>query len=131
MRINYDCMRDILLELEDKPFYDEHLEICSPGEDELIKTLDKYSPQELMYSVRKLVQAGLIKSNVILGYEITNKGHEVLGFIRNDILWEQLRVCAEPYVSCSLDMILDVLKENVKSLIYVNIPPKAGDYYDG
>lgn len=89
MKLNFDCIRDILLFLEPKSY----MELTTV--DELCASL-KYSDIDIIYSCSKLHEANFIKSdclqdNAILHltciFDITYAGHEFLGKIKSDNIW--------------------------------------------
>lgn len=100
MRLNYDCVRDTLLLLEDK------LSVSCEGGltfnlvylDDFTELLDGYSAEDVYYAVFNLKQAGFIScfpcdapEYVIDGIEyITFAGHEFLEGIRDAGKWKTI-----------------------------------------
>lgn len=94
MKLNYDCIRDLMIFLEDNLSYENAYWISD------IK-IDGYSDEELIYTAEKLFEAGYINGNLsrtlssryplILIREITWQGHELLGNIRDNTVWKKLK----------------------------------------
>lgn len=94
MKLNPDCMRDILLVMEDIP-YDESLSFSK-----LSNELTSYNEDDLRYSCLKLYEAGFIevlKSSTNHGVlilqlkDITFNGHQFLADIRSDNVWSKTK----------------------------------------
>lgn len=96
MKLNHDCVRDVLIWVEDnvplgRPRYT----------DDMIEDLNtKWSQEDLIYSVIQLNEAGLLDggasqngSGISLGHiqKLTWKGHEYLDNIRDDKVWKKTK----------------------------------------
>ena len=94
MKLNPDCMRDILLVMEDIP-YDESLSFSK-----LSNELTSYNEDDLRDSCLKLYEAGFIEvlkretnhGTLILKIrDITYTGHQFLADIRSDNVWSKTK----------------------------------------
>lgn len=96
MKLDLDCVRDILLEVE-KCRYNEALPIST-----LEKRLTKHFNEDIRYNCLKLYEAKYIDAvcisidNSALPYiceirDITYKGHEFLANIRNEKSWDNVK----------------------------------------
>lgn len=92
MKLNYNCIRDVLLYLED------NLKINEPLHSKNIE-LD-YSFETIQYSVFKLEEAGYIQAQIIVAdgldktaiiNDITFYGHEFLNTVRPKTVWENTK----------------------------------------
>lgn len=94
MKLNVDCLRSILLSVEDKSF-GKTMSI-----DDLQELLPSYSNDDLCYCVLKLHEAGFLNVNLVtMGQsinpgiksigELTITGHEFLENIRPENVWEK------------------------------------------
>lgn len=92
MKLDLDCIRDILITMEKLPF-DGALRI-----DELYTALSEYEPEVIHYTALKLIEADLIEgvcfdrddwniSHVHSVLDITFAGHQYLAKIRDDKRW--------------------------------------------
>lgn len=105
MKLNPDCVRDVLLYLE------EHLEYSSETETSTRikrinwsslydddKLLLKYETNDIKYTIQKLFEAKYIDASISTGKEkgwllcqiidITWEGHEFLNKVRGQTIWE-------------------------------------------
>lgn len=113
MKLNPDCIRDVLLELE-KQEYNTRTHI-----NDLIEKLTQYSKEDIEYSCLKLLEGGYIVGNSSLTsyrniplvddiFDITYKGHEFLNTIRPVSRWNKLKSIGNTAGSFSLKLIKDV-----------------------
>lgn len=118
MKLNADCIRDVLLELEKSLTYrtDEEgrLEKNSVSLHELDCVLIRYTKEDIFYTLSNLDQAGYIKMTIkgagnsiylCLVNCITFQGHEFLEKIRNDQSWVKVKAGAAAIRNYSLDAI--------------------------
>lgn len=100
MKLNYDCIRDILLFIEKTQKVNSNGYIQPITEDTLIKALSNiYSCEELIYNTQKLYEANfidLLELKTLGGYsfqikDITFAGHQYLNNIRNQNIWNQTK----------------------------------------
>lgn len=122
MRLNPDCVRDVLLELE-KLEYNFH---STP--DVLCYALPKYSYEDIQYTCLKLYEGDYIKANVeripnftlpvvFEIFDITFQGHEFLNTIRGKDVWDKLTYLGKSVGSLSLEVIKNVGSSIAISLI--------------
>lgn len=100
MKLNYDCIRSVLLYLEKTLAFDEDLKIQTVTLEEMFENLPKYDNADILYSVSKLNEAGYISAQLIFagggfvsGYvsDITYSGHEFLEKVRDNKLWGNVK----------------------------------------
>lgn len=122
MRLNPDCVRDILLELEklDYNFYSTPEVLCS--------ALPKYSSEDIQYTCLKLYEGNYIKASVepvpelnlpvvFEIFDITFQGHEFLNTIRGKDVWDKLTYLGKSVGSLSLEVIKNAGSSLAVSLI--------------
>lgn len=138
MQLNLDCIRDILLCVEENTglrkscyFIDDGLEktqeiIGAPllpypdYQDELQR---KYSNNELIYHLRYCVNSDLLLAYGKLGlYEtviadLEPKGHEFLANIRDDKIWNKVKITAGKVGSKSIEALIQIASGLVSGLI--------------
>ena len=106
MRLNPDCIRAILLFVEDHP---PGAEIVIP--EKLPDALSQYSFQEVQYHAEQCDQSGFLNGfkHTILGEikidSLTPEGNKFLDTIRPDTVWEKTKATAAKVGSASLDFI--------------------------
>lgn len=131
MKLNPDCVRDIMLELE------ESLSINMAGyfEDVSITYLcrkfvddGKYDPKDIKYSLIQLHESGYIVSDLKIDIEhgaytiysifyITPKGHEFLSSLQINDVWSKARPIFRTLGNVSLSIIESVSKGFAEAFI--------------
>lgn len=120
MKLNYDCIRDLLLALETSLEFDEYLEFNPISFDDLleIECLSEYSEQDLLYSIINLDDAGFIEtiSGVYDGSPLQNIsiiriaycGHELIETIRPKGIWQKTKAILSEVGTVSLPLLSGV-----------------------
>lgn len=118
MKINYDCMRDILIFLEDNLLYDDELSPNLISLENLKSTQElNYSLQDIAYSSLMLNEAGLINAHIsnaddriidIYYLSLTYEGHQYLDKIRSDKVWTKTKGTLSKIGATSIDIITKV-----------------------
>lgn len=118
MKLNLDCIRDILLATEENTGYRQELYISRHEEflEELPAQLRKYDIMEVLYHIKQCEMAGLI----IFGHgmmrveyaiaDLTPYGHEFLSNIRQDTNWNKTKQKLQKVGSSALSVVIDVAK---------------------
>ena len=118
MRLNHDCVRKLLLYLE------ENLE-CVDDLDLLNVKIDGFSQDDLLYSAMKLNDAKYIKASILIDIEgkaditiscITWDGHKFLDTIRDNQVWSNTKKILSKVSSASI-----TFASNVASQVLTNI----------
>lgn len=121
MRLNPDCIRAVLVEME-KADYMQQLQMQT-----IYDQLPKYSRSDIDYSVIKMHEAGLIdavikpiKGNypaILSLKDITYSGHQFLANIREDNIWNDVKGVAKKVGSSSVDAIMQIASNVIAELI--------------
>ncbi len=125
MKLNIDCVRDVLLELESFP-----MGSCSIESFE--NSISKYGRDDVTYTLMKLIEARYINAKYqrsITGdirfmdfYDMTFQGHEFLEKIRSDTVWNQkLKPVFTAIGSMSLEAISSVANSAITSLVLTKL----------
>ena len=125
MKLNIDCVRDVLLEFETFPIGCYFVESFK-------KSIEHYDQEAVLYVLVKLTEAdyinadyyrtedGKIHFNDIL--DITFQGHEFLEKIRSDTVWNQkLKPVFLSVGSMSFDVISRVANSAITSLVLTKL----------
>lgn len=118
MRLNHDCIRYVLLTCE------RHLTLNNTVEFPDLQT-DKFSNDDIVYSVIKLKEAQYLKAEIYLDHNsidivsITWEGHKFLDTIRDDKVWSQTKTILGKVSSASI-----TFASNVASQVLTNIISK-------
>lgn len=125
MKLNPDCIRDILLLVEHKTSLSNFLDI-EPRK--LPESLSNYQPDEVMYHIKQCELSGFLFVNswyldgsCLIKY-LTPDGHKFLSDIREDSNWNKTKECAKKIGSDSLD----ALKQIASSIIITLIQSQFG-----
>lgn len=120
MKLNPDCIRDILLLVEDSTSLDDYLDI-SP--EDLPENLTNYSPKEVMYHIKQcemsnllLVASWYLDGSCMISY-LTPCGHQFLADIRQDTNWNKTKAIAKSVGSDSLDVLKQIASGVIATLI--------------
>lgn len=126
MKLDPDCIRDVLLSIESLP-YTGYRTI-----DELAAEYPHYEQISLDYTCLKLHEAGLIEAllvssmgqwhqRVLKIYDLTFRGHEFLNSIRGEKVWSKTMSVVKNIGSSSLEILKDVAVKVAASLITQSI----------
>lgn len=117
MKLNYDCIRDILIALENE---------LQPGNEFQISLNDlsdkffcDYLKEDVGYSLIKLKEAGYIDADLIyddlweifdvICRDITFEGHTYLNSVRNSSLWTDIKKkCKDNAINLSFETIIKI-----------------------
>lgn len=128
MKLDTDCIRDLLLTLEEESKYDEgqitkriflHKMTQFPR-------MQKYEVNDVLYTSDKMVEAGFIdfhKTTASGGLynssygQITYSGHQFLENIRSDNNWNKTKEIAKSIGATSLSAISDIAAKVIAELI--------------
>ena len=118
MRLNPDCIRDILFVVENNATYSNYV-----SEETIFKELTpKYSREEILYHVRQCEHTRLFLKVVHYfgGFSIQDLspyGHQFINDIRQDNNWSKTKEIAKSVGSFSLDVLKDISSQVITNLI--------------
>ncbi len=113
MKLIQDCVRDVMLYLEENLGYRDSL-----NTNDLSQKLDKYSLEDIKYTCKKLGEAGFISIRPYIDgsidvEEISYNGHQLLDTIRDNKIWKQVKAEASKLSGLSLP----ILQQLAQSII--------------
>ncbi len=121
MKLDPNCVRDILLELEKQPF-DTQTTIQV-----LALNLPNYQQEEVFYCCLKLYEAGYISANVVpidgsfpiiqRIFDITFQGHEFLNNIRSPKIWNDILEVSDKIGTASISGFTQIATSVILTLI--------------
>lgn len=122
MRLNHDCIRDLLLGLEGNLKYDQPMK---RGTFLSLSNLSEYDKNELIYTLKKMVEAGYLKvgfynTSDFFIEDITYSGHQFLENIRDPKIWAKTKAAASDVGGASLSVIGDIAVSFIKQSIGLN-----------
>lgn len=119
MRLNNDCIREMLLYLEKSTTY-EYPFIAAQ---DLITHLKEYDEDVVNYHIAKVQQGGLVdevnyRNKIPLDVSgLSWKGHEYIDAIRDDKVWQKLKTSTDNLDSVSFPVLVRLAEEVIKSFI--------------
>ena len=123
--MDIDCIRDILLQAEEKSFMASRRYNPTPEEkeedDKNFPYIANYESDKLFYHVNLADEFGLIKVNKTLGgtavYDLSAQGHLFLADIREENVWNKTKEISKQVGASSLDTVKQIAINVVSSLI--------------
>lgn len=118
MKLNQDCVRDVLIYIEENLPYGDELQATD------IK-ISNYTINEILYTVSLLYDENYIKAIQIKGFEcnsyiiqsLTMRGHELLDNIRDSKVWKKTKETTSKFASVSLKILSSVASGVLTSMI--------------
>lgn len=129
MKINYNCIRDLLLVLEEDLVFTEDLKFSPLRLNTLLShpDLSNYTKQDIAYSLVLLKEVDFIEGNIIMSQNIiiadaivtriTYSGHEFLETVRPKKIWDSTVSILEKLGSASFPVIASVASKFLESSI--------------
>lgn len=129
MKLNYDCVRSVLLTVEKSKTIDEELNLNPLAVETIFEQLPKYEDSEILYTIEKLKEAGYINAalHFAAGHfidgtvsSITYRGHEYLDNIREPEVWRKVKAMLKNAGATTLPLISQAAKMLIGSQLTVN-----------
>ena len=129
MKLNYDCVRSVLLTVEKSKTIDEELNINPVTVETIFEQLPKYEDSEILYTIEKLKEAGYINAalHFAAGHfidgtvsSITYSGHEYLDNIREPEVWRKVKAMLKNAGATTLPLISQAAQLLIGSQLTVN-----------
>lgn len=117
MKLKQDCIRDLMLYLEENLSYDNYVNVFA-------LKLKGHSTEDLVYTADKLYEAGYIEAGrqelsgsapLIRVFSITYEGHQFLENIRDSKVWAEVKNKTSKMASVSLPVLQQVALSLIKS----------------
>lgn len=122
MKLNPDCIRDILLSVEEVTEFNRGFEYVLDDQDH--ERLVGYSGKEVMYHIRQCDMAGLLVDveftfggEMVMVDDLSPAGHEFLANTRKSAIWEGVKGVAGEIGANSLTSLAEIAKQAVFALI--------------
>ena len=121
MKLDYDCVRNVMLSIESL----EQGQYLNEINGSMFPLLKEYSNEKIAYTVERLLEAGYIPNRRITPlpydrahYEIdslTWEGHQYLDCIRNDDIWDKTRKKTSLLNNIPFKMMAEIAKELIRA----------------
>lgn len=122
MKLNSDCIRDILLTVEEECDYSH---VMDYDRDVNVTTrLQKYTHDELIYHIKQCEYANLTLNTTyydggkhIIIRDLSPNGHQFLADIREDNVWNGVKDVAKKVGSTSLSALIQISSNVITQII--------------
>jgi hypothetical protein len=120
MRLNPDCIRDILLTVEENTGFTKFMNFNSNSEYEKLST---YAKEEVLYHIRQCEESSLLTgAQWYLGgdcmiSDLSPYGHQFLADIRSETNWNKTKEISKNIGSFSLDSLKQIASTVISELI--------------
>ena len=122
MKLDQECVRDVLLTVEAQP-YGKRLTLT-----DIQKEIPNYSREEIAYTCLKLSEGNLLSVDTIPTGEfdkvmvtgvgnLSFKGHEFLNTVRDEKVWSRTKEIAQKTGNFSLDILKTIAVKIAQELI--------------
>ena len=121
MKLDPDCVRDVLLATEENTGYREELQLSR--NEPLPNQLQKYDFKTVAYHANQCIMSGLIsEGHPFFGVEVaiadlTPAGHEFLENIRADTNWNKVKQKAKSVGSESLSVLAQIAGQVISAML--------------
>ena len=117
-RLNIDCVRDMLLLIENKLRYRNSGKVEQVHLKHVFHQLDNYTNDELCEAAKYLAESKLVTysnyktvhvARMYYCNGITPLGHKFIEEIRNDTFWHKVKAKILPYLAKGIDFVIQIL----------------------
>lgn len=122
MKLNNDCIRDILLTLEELCTFEN--KFTYDIESQPPHLLAKYSREEVLYHIRQCEHSALILKplycyggDIVEISDLSPSGHEYLANIRSDNIWNKTKKVAGEIGATSLSAMVQISSQIITAII--------------
>lgn len=132
MMLNYDCLRSVLISLENNlNLYDDlSFERLELSEILNLSSLSNYSKEDIYYCVYNLLEIDFVDGAIRFAdggipyycwvTNITYAGHEFLQSIKSETVWKDIKSKLKPVSGFSIELISEVAKSVILSSLGIN-----------
>lgn len=122
MKLNKECIRDIMLAIESEP-YGSHITKFTVKDNNF---LSKYDVEEIIYTLHRLLEADYVNADIQYAADevytfyissLTWNGHQFLDNIRDDGVWKKTKSIAGKFSSVSISLLSSIASGVITQLI--------------
>lgn len=126
MKLDYDCLRSLLLKLEDFENLDDDLHYQSMTLNDMEKALPDFSKNKIAYATLKAEEGGLINARIMNADNciytciyscLTYDGHQFLDNVRNNNIWSKTKSIAKELGCTSFRSLLSISEKIILAMI--------------
>ena len=117
MKLDYDCLREMLLCIEENLKWDDDLSHSMLNLSFFVQNMPNFSKAEIAYTLKMGIEAELIDGQIydcdtrildIYCYGLTYEGHQFLDTVREKKIWEKTKNILKGIGGASLSVITSV-----------------------
>lgn len=126
MKLDYDCLRSLLLKLEDFENLDDDLHYQYMTLNDMAEALPKFPKNMIAYTTLKAKEGDLINASITNAdgciyactySSLTYDGHQFLENVRNDSIWSKTKSIAKELGCTSLRSLLSISEKIILAMI--------------
>lgn len=120
MKLNYDCLRKILITIESELNWNDKLSYTYTNLSSMVNELQDFSRAEVAYASKMAIEADLIEAQIIdcdtcivdiRYYGLTYEGHQFLDTVRENKIWKKTKDIISSAGGASLSIMKSVATE--------------------
>ena len=120
MKLDYDCLRSLLLKLEDFENLDDDLHYQYMTLDDMAEALPEFSKSMIAYTTLKAKEGDLINASIMNAdggiyactySSLTYDGHQFLDNVRNNNIWNKTKSIAKELGCSSLRSLASIAEK--------------------
>ncbi|WP_446476162.1 DUF2513 domain-containing protein [Bacillus velezensis] len=120
MKLDQNCVRELLLDLEEKLTLTDHINISEIRE---LKTYEQYGEETTFYTILKLIEANFINGKPLFSdgsiygigiSSLTWDGHVFLDNIRDTAVWAATKEKTKQLTSVSMTLLAGIAQDYLK-----------------
>lgn len=122
MKLNHECVRELLLYCEEELDYNQSVDLNDIN--------IGYKIEDLIYTTKKLKEAGYINAEIVKNvldeiyvyiHDITWEGHKFLDTIRDNEVWSTTKKVLSKVSSASITFVSTVASQVLQNIIQQNL----------
>lgn len=126
MKLDYDCLRSLLLKLEDFENLDDDLHYQYMTLDDMTEALPKFPKNMIAYTTLKAEEGDLINASIMNAdggiyactySSLTYDGHQFLDNVRNNNIWNKTKSIAKELGCTSFRSLLSISEKIILAMI--------------
>lgn len=122
MKLNPDCIRDLLLVIEEAVAPFELWQYDGENPEDVETSLQSYTSDEILYHLNQMEKADLIETDpccgeIVLVIDLTPNGHEFLANIRENTIWNGVKEVSGKVGASSLNALSTIASNVITQLI--------------
>lgn len=126
MKLDYDCLRQILLTIEEDLVWEDDLNYCRLNLKHMVQKLSKFSKADIAYTSKIAIEANLIEGYLndcdcgildISYFGLTYEGHQFIDTVRENKIWKKTKEILSSVGGASLSVITSIANDCLTNFI--------------